>query len=237
MSTVKRPTKRGASVSTMIAIVATAALAAGCAESEASVAREATRTAPSSEAMSEYLYRTGLDLAFAGSSDPGALLLAEGSRLDPQCVRCLWGLAWALGTEIDGVVPGERRAEARSALRRARSVLESATERERALVEALELRYDARIGRSTARREQAFIEAMRTFVYRNPDDADAHVVLAIALIAGEQSDHWSQANGPRPAIREALAATGRAAAISPEHPGVKAVYRHVAEDLRMYYSE
>ena len=190
-------------------------------------------TAPSRTAASaEELFRKGLDLAYQGEIRPAVAAFNEGARVDPQCVICLWGLAWTLSSDLDGPVAGERMAEAASALRRARAVSSSPSHRESALVRALETRFDSRTEARGPRREDAYVEQMRQLAREYPADTDILATFAFALISTEEVDHWSAEGRLRPAVREALAVAHQALLMDPGHPGALAVYRHTSEHLK-----
>jgi hypothetical protein len=177
------------------------------------------------------LFRKGMDAAYRGNTGKAVSLFNQGASLDRECGACLWGLAWALSTDLERAVPGERLAEARSALRRARAVKEQAAPRVRRLIEALEVLYDAETEPDADRRRAAYVESMRKLTYRYPGDPDVLAAFAFSLISAEEADHWSADGWPRPAIREALAAANRAIRADRGHAGARRVYEHVSADL------
>lgn len=199
---------------------------------EASDRPIATTTASSSVPAAGRQFRKGLDLAYRGDLDPAVDAFNEAARLDPECVMCLWGLSWALSSDLEGPVPGERMAEAHSALRRARAVSRPPTHREGALLEALGTRFDTRTEPRGPRRDNAYVERMRRLALEYAGDTDILAAFAFALISTEDVDHWSAEGRLRPAVREALAAAHQALRLDPGHPGALAVYKHTSTHLK-----
>src|SRR5678815_3286223 len=83
-----------------------------------------------------------MQLAHAFAHKSAVEAMREAVRLDPQCAMCLWGQAWADGPTInfnkteDEVAKLEELADKAAELAK-----DQRTERERALIHALQLRY------------------------------------------------------------------------------------------------
>ena len=86
----------------------------------------------------------GLTLVFAFNHEEGARAFRRASELDPQSAMAFWGIALALGPCINNpdIEPPHEKA-AYEAVQKALLLAPSATERERAYVQALAKRYSS----------------------------------------------------------------------------------------------
>ncbi len=85
----------------------------------------------------------GLTLSYAFNHAEAIRAFRQAAALDPACAMCEWGVAFALGPNINAPITPEAAKEAFEAIGRARSKTGSATEKERAYIEALARRYVA----------------------------------------------------------------------------------------------
>ena len=137
---------------------------------------------------------------------------------DPACAMCAWGVAHALGPNINAIERDDL-AEARRYLGHARRHLAGATPRERGLIEALEARYaqpsaaaDAKAARDEApalaavcssggsgRRadplDVAYALRLRALVETYPDDPDLTTLHAEAVMIATRVDWWDRTSG------------------------------------------
>ena len=83
-----------------------------------------------------------MQLAHAFAHKAAIEAMEEAVRLDPQCAMCLWGQAWASGPTINfGKSEDEVAKLAELADKAAELAKTNGTDRERALIHALQLRY------------------------------------------------------------------------------------------------
>lgn len=139
-----------------------------------------TTTVPSAQAF----FDNGMQLAHAFAHKAAIAAMAEAVRLDPRCAMCLWGQAWASGPTInygkttDELAPLEIMANKAAELAKTHG-----TDRERALIHALRLRY--RDGGGGKPGDLAFAKAMNTLAARNPTDNEIAVMAADAWLMTE----------------------------------------------------
>lgn len=148
---------------------------------------------------------------------------------DSGCAMCWWGIAWASGPNINAAMDSASGARAYRAIREALERAGEASERERAYIEAMAARYGPRPTRDRARRDSAYARAMREVAGEWPDDDDAQVLAAEALMLLSPWDYWTGDGEPKEGTRELLrrleAVTGR----NPEHAGACHFYIHAVE--------
>jgi tetratricopeptide (TPR) repeat protein len=106
----------------------------------------------------------------------------EAWKRDPTCAICHWGEAWAWGSYLNGPMSASDAPHAYAAMQKAVSLKANVTEKERAFIDAMAVRYVEKF--DPARRgeqDRAYAEAMQKVAERYPDDLDAVTLHADAL--------------------------------------------------------
>ena len=138
-----------------------------------------------------------------------------------SCAIAAWGVALALGHNLNVPAMPERRAAARAALPAA-----AGSPAERGLVDALRARY---AGDDVAARDRAYADAMRALAARVPDDPDVAALTAEALLDLRPFAQWSPKGEPAPETPELVALLERGLRRWPDHPGLNHYYVHAME--------
>ncbi len=140
------------------------------------------------------------------------------AQLDPDCAMAQWGIAMA-------AVNNERRD---AAVKRAKELAEKVSERERLYIAAVEARYK---GERTTIQNNGFLgassdyqNAMRKIVAFYPDDLEAKLFLALALMSGYERD-----GSPKPGSVEAITLLQLVLAKSPNHLAAHHYMIHATE--------
>ena len=117
----------------------------------------------------------GLRLIYAFNHDEAVRSFQEALRLDPSCAMCAWGIAVALGPNINLPIDSDREKQALAAVAQAQALASKATPAERDDIEALGQRYGAP-GQDRAARDRAYADAMHAVAQKHPQDADAQTL-------------------------------------------------------------
>jgi tetratricopeptide (TPR) repeat protein len=140
------------------------------------------------------------------------------AQLDPECGMAQWGIAMAAVNE-------KRRDEA---IKRAKKLAAKTSERERLYIAAVEARY--RGERSSVQNNgflgasEPYRKALRKIVSSYPDDLEAKLFLALALMSGYERD-----GAPRPGTAEAISLLQAALAKDPKHLAAHHYMIHATE--------
>ena len=110
--------------------------------------------------QTQALFDQGVRLLFGFNHAEAIRSFREAARLDPDCAMCWWGVAFALGSNINLPMQSDAVAPAWAALERARSLESKASGEERAWIEALAARYSSDPKADRSKLDEAFAEAM-----------------------------------------------------------------------------
>ena len=126
-------------------------------------------------------FNNGMQLAHAFAHKASVEAMAEAVRLDPHCAMCLWGQAWASGPTINFGKSDDEVAElAKLSDKAAQLAKATGTERERALIKALQLRYENGGGGKPG--DLNFAKAMAVLADRYPQDDEIAIISADAWL-------------------------------------------------------
>ena len=171
----------------------------------------------------------GLRLAYGFNHEAAGRAFAEAARLDPDCAICVWGQALVLGPNINLPMDAALAPQATALARKALSLADNAKPADRALIEALAVRYEDPAPADRATLDRAYADAMANVVARVPEDDDAQALYAEALMDLTPWNYWSPAGKPNADTPKILAAIETVLARNPKHIGAIHYYIHAVE--------
>jgi tetratricopeptide (TPR) repeat protein len=171
----------------------------------------------------------GLRLTYAFNHDEAVRSFERAVQLDPDCAMCHWGVAYALGPNINLPMDAGTEPRALAASREAVRRQAAATAGERALIEAMAVRYGEPAGASRAERDLAYANAMRAVAKRFPADLDAQVLFAEAMMNLRPWNQWTRDGAAQPGTIELVEALTKAIARQPNHAGACHFFIHAVE--------
>ena len=178
--------------------------------------------------LAQQYFDQGLRLTYAFNHAEAVRAFEEAARLDPACAMCFWGKALALGPNINAPMDSASGAAAYEAIQSARAA-SNATERERALIEALASRYAQVPPAARASLDSAWARAMADVVRRYPDDLEAATLYAESLMDLTPWAYWNADGTPRPGTNELIGSLERVMQRNAAHPGACHFYIHAVE--------
>ncbi len=125
----------------------------------------------------------GVQLKYAFAVNEAARSFREARKLDPQCAVCFWGEAWALGSYLNQPMSKAKAPLALEAAKTAKKLAKKqANELEKALIEAIQIRYIKEYDPETrALQDTAYAEAMEKVYQQFPDHHEVATIYAEAL--------------------------------------------------------
>ena len=153
----------------------------------------------------------------------------EGLRIDPRCAMCHWGIAVALGPNINASMDSAYEKQAFDEAVAAEALSPGLTESERSYIAAVKRRYSPSAGTKRAGLDSAYASAMRELANRYPGDPDAAALFAESMLDLSPWDNWTPSGDAKPGTQEIIATLERGIAFAPNHPGLCHFYIHTVE--------
>ena len=189
----------------------------------------------SSEAAQRF-FDQGLRLVYAFNHAEAVRAFEEAARLDPEAPMPHWGMAMALGRNLNDGMPRERELQALESLKQAQDRRDSASEREQALIDALASRYSTDEDADRAALDAAWVEAIAEVAEQFPDDPEPATLHAAAIMNTMPWDYW-RGGEPQPGTVEAKELLERVITDHPRHPGAHHYYIHLMEAREPHLAE
>ena len=181
-----------------------------------------------SEQAQQY-FDQGLRLVYAFNHEEAIKSFEAAAHLDSQAAMPYWGIALALGPNINSAMDKKDERRAIEMVQKARRLADHATPVEQAYIEALVARYVSRKGATRKGLDEAYAKAMRSVAQRFPEDTDAATLFAEALMDVRPWDFWKPDGRPLPGTDEIVATLEAVLAQNPDHPGACHYYLHAVE--------
>jgi tetratricopeptide (TPR) repeat protein len=182
-----------------------------------------------SRAAQQY-FDQGLRLTYAFNHDEAINSFHTAIAHDSSCAMCWWGVANALGPNINAPMDTSAVKPAHEAIGRARQLAAGATPVEQAIIGATAARYTATPVANRAPLDSAYASAMRSVAQRFPKDPDAQTLYAEALMDLTPWNYWTdRGRTARPGTDEVIRTLERAVKANPNHPGACHFYIHIVE--------
>src|ERR1700694_4948575 len=180
-------------------------------------------------AEAQRFFDQGLALVYAFNHDEAVRSFKRAAELDPQMVMADWGMALALGPNINLDVDPQREKAAYEAVQRALSLSANAPENERAYIEALAKRYSIDPKADLKKLAVDYKNAMGELIKRYPDDLDAATLYAESAMDLRPWQLWSADGKPAEGTEEIVAVLESVLRRNPNHPGAIHYYIHAVE--------
>jgi pimeloyl-ACP methyl ester carboxylesterase len=171
----------------------------------------------------------GMRLLYAFNHAEAIRAFREAARLDPSLAMAYWGQALALGPNLNAPMTPENGRQAYAAAQAALAGARRATPRERALIEALAVRYAPEGAGDRPALDRAYAAAMRKAAARFPDDPDVQTLYADAAMNTMPWDYWQKDGSAKPDTARVLGALERTIAKHVDHAGALHYHIHLLE--------
>jgi tetratricopeptide (TPR) repeat protein len=173
----------------------------------------------------------GLTLVYGFNHGGAMRMFRRSAELDPAAPMPLWGLALALGPHINNsdVDPESEKLAAETIARAKELAAKTGTPRERALVDALALRYSTAESPDLRKLDLAYKDAMAAVLKNFPDDPDVRTLYAESLMDLRPWALWSIDGTPSDLTPEIVSTLESVLRTHPDHPGANHYYIHAVE--------
>ena len=171
----------------------------------------------------------GLAFVYAFNHDEAIRSFKRAAELDPQMAMAWWGVALALGPNINIDVDPEREKAAYDATQKALTLAKNGPDNERAYIEALARRYSLDRKADLKKLAVDYKNAMGELVKSYPDDLDAATLYAESAMDLRPWQPWSADGKPAEGTEEIVAVLESVLRRNPNHPGAIHYYIHTIE--------
>ena len=184
------------------------------------------------DSAAQKFFDQGLRLIYGFNHVEALRAFKEASRLDPSCAMAWWAQALTLGPNINDWNPKDREAMALQAITKAKELsvgTNQANQKEKDFILALALRYDGNVHDDRSALNNAYFEAMQKLSKKYPNDPEALVLYADAIMTSMPWDYWNKDGSPKPLTSLARTSLELAMKKYPRHPGAHHMYIHLVE--------
>lgn len=188
-----------------------------------------SRPITTSSPEAQRYFDQGVQLLYAFTPVNAARSFREAWKLDPDCAMCYFGEAWAWGSYLNGPMTAPDAPRAHAAIRKAVELSRNhATAVERALIEAMAIRYEPEHDRDRRRAlDEQYAEAINDVYRRFPNDLEAGFLAGESLMLLQPRRGEKDINDPE--VKEVHRVLESVLAQDITHPGACHLYIHATE--------
>jgi tetratricopeptide (TPR) repeat protein len=183
-----------------------------------------------SSAAAQWYFDQGLRLTYAFNHDEAIASFTQATREDSTCAMCWWGIAYAMGPNINAPMDTSAYRPAYAAIRRAVKLAPKAMQYERDMIQAMAQRYGPEPVANRASLDSAYARAMKTVAKKYPGDPESQTLYAEALMDLTPWNYWeNRGTKARPGTQEVVTTLERTIKRTPNHAGACHFYIHIVE--------
>jgi tetratricopeptide (TPR) repeat protein len=180
-------------------------------------------------AEAQRFFDQGFTFIYAFNHDEATRSFKRAAELDPNLAMAHWGIALALGPNINLPVDLEREKAAYEAVQKALELSKKAPEQERAYIEALAKRYSTDPNADLYKLAVDYKNAMGELVKRYPDDLDVATLYAESAMNLRPWQLWNKDGTPAEGTEEIVTVLESVLKRNPDHIGANHYYIHTVE--------
>lgn len=189
-----------------------------------------SRKVSTSNADAQTYFTQGLALIYGFNHAEAVRSFEEAARNDPKLGMAYWGKALAVGPNInDNADEPEREQQAYQAAQQAVANRDGMTDVERALIDAIAVRFSHAEGADREKRMNAYAGAMEQVYARFSSDPDVAALYSAAVMDTMPWNYYLEDGQPKPQIVKVVTALEKAMQLAPDHPGTHHYYIHAVE--------
>jgi len=191
-------------------------------------------TTSSEEAQT--LFNAGLAHTYNFNHGAAVVAFKAAQEADPDCAMCYWGEAFALGPNINAPMAEEAAVPAYTAYRKAESLRDNVSEKERELITALSYRYEPQHNPDRAKLDNAFADAMDEAAKKFPEDNFIASLAAEANMDTQAWDYWmTDRRTPKGRTARTISLIEGVLARDPQSVAAIHLYIHITENTQNPY--
>lgn len=171
----------------------------------------------------------GFTLIYAFNHDAAYWSFQRAAQLDPDMAMAYWGMALALGSNINMEVSPDREKKAYDLSQKALSLSNSVTDNEKQYIRALSTRYSKDFNPDLKQLDSDYNNAMEELVKKYPYDLDAATLYAESSMNLKPWRLWTNTGEPVQGTLEVVSLLENVLKWDPNHLGANHYYIHAME--------
>ncbi len=185
-------------------------------------------TITSKNDSARFYFNQGINLYYAFHIIEAMASFKKAQLFDDNSAMIYWAQALAYGPNINDFAYAAT-PEAYAAAQKAEALKAGCTEKEKALINAMAIRYTADSTSSRETLNQLYADNMKKAYHRFKQDADVAALYADALMLQHPWDYWQHNGEAKPWTPEINSVLEGILQTTPEHPGANHYYIHSIE--------
>jgi tetratricopeptide (TPR) repeat protein len=191
-----------------------------------------TRKISSTNREAQAFFDQGFQMMYAFAKAEAVRSFRESWKRDADCAICYWGEAWAWGSYLNAPMTAEEAPHAYAAIQKALSLKSHADAKERALIDAMAVRYVEHFDAEKRRdQDRAYADAMGQLMAKYPQDLEIATLYGDALFLLEPRRGSRDANAPN--VKRLHEVLESVLARDIHHPGACHLYVHATESTQV----
>jgi tetratricopeptide (TPR) repeat protein len=187
-----------------------------------------TKPMSSSNTEAQAFFDQGFQMMYSFAKPEAVRSFREAWKRDPDCAICYWGEAWAWGSYLNAPMTADEAPHAYAAIQKAEALKSHANAKERALIDAMSVRYVEKFDAATrVEQDRAYADVMKKVSDEYPDDLEIVTLYADALFLLEPRRGTRDVNDPN--VKRLHEVLESVLARDVHHPGACHLYVHATE--------
>ena len=187
-----------------------------------------TKPISSRHQEAQSFFDQGFQMMYSFAKQEAVRSFREAWKRDPDCAICYWGEAWAWGSYLNAPMNAEEAPHAYAAVQKALSLKSRAAAKERALIDAMAVRYvETFDAAKRVEQDRAYADAMQKVSAQYPDDLEIATLYADAVFLLEPRRGSRDVNDPN--VHRLHQLLEGILARDVRHPGACHLYVHATE--------
>lgn len=174
-------------------------------------------------------FNQGLTLIYAFNHEAAYWSFQNAAEIDPNMAMAYWGMALAIGPNINMDITPEREKVAYEAIQKALQLSDTITDNEKAYIRALAIRYSDNPQFDRKQLAYHYKNAMKQVVDKFPDDLDAATLYAESALDLNPWKQWDAKGNPVEGTLAVVETLEGVIKRDPNHLGANHYYIHAIE--------
>lgn len=178
----------------------------------------------------QYYFNQGLSMYYSYHMKEATASFKEAARLDPSLAMAYWGEALTLGPYYNAAHTYTKPASIGEVLGRMNQYSTGASEKEKHLIAAMNIRYNPELGGGELKTsEDAYAKKLKELIELYPGDQDIRILYVDAIMLMHAWDFWDQSGNAKAWTPEVVAICEQVLKENPEHPAALHYHIHLTE--------